>query len=58
MNVTLFTVPLVVAVAVIVFRHRLPHVARSLHHAQRDYRQGTTQATSTPPPASSDDHAA
>lgn len=54
MNVTLFTVPLVIVVAVVVFRHRLPHVARSLHHAQREYRQGTSGGTSAPPAASDD----
>ena len=54
MNVTLFTVPLVIVVAAIVFRHRLPHVARSLHHAQREYRQGAGGTTS-PPPARPDD---
>jgi Sec-independent protein translocase protein TatA len=46
MNLTLFLVPLLIIVVLAVFRGRLPHVARSLHHAQRDYRQGTP-----PPPA-------
>ena len=53
MNVTLFTVPLVIVVAVVVFRHRLPHVARSLHRAQRDYRQGASGPPG--PPTTTDD---
>jgi Sec-independent protein translocase protein TatA len=41
MNLTLFLVPLLIIVVIAMFRGRLPHVARSLHHAQRDYRQGS-----------------
>jgi Sec-independent protein translocase protein TatA len=43
MNLTLFLVPLLIIVVIAVFRGRLPHVARSLHHAQREYRQGPPQ---------------
>ncbi len=45
MDIALFLIPLIIIVFVAVFRGRLPHVVRSLHHAQRDYRHGT------PPPA-------
>jgi hypothetical protein len=48
-NIALFLIPLIVIVFIAVFRGRLPHVARSLHHAQRDYRRGS------PPPAANPD---
>jgi hypothetical protein len=44
-NIALFLIPLIIIVFIAVFRDRLPHVVRSLHHAQHDYRHGT------PPPA-------
>jgi hypothetical protein len=46
-NIALFLIPLLIIVCIAVFRGRLPHVARSLHHAQREYRQG-------PPPSPAD----
>jgi hypothetical protein len=49
MNIALFLIPLLLIVCIAVFRGRLPHVVRSLHHAQQDYRQG-----SPPPPADRD----
>lgn len=50
MNVTLFTVPILIVAAVVVFRNRLPHVARSLHHAQREFRHGAAGAQSAASP--------
>jgi hypothetical protein len=47
-NIALFLIPLLIIVCIAVFRGRLPHVARSLHHAQREYRQGP------PPPSPAD----
>jgi Sec-independent protein translocase protein TatA len=43
-NLTLFLVPLLIIVVLMVFRDKLPHVARSLHHATREYQQGARQA--------------
>ena len=54
MNIALFLIPLIVIVFIAVFRGRLPHVARSLHHAQREYRQGPTPGA-TPPAATNPD---
>jgi Sec-independent protein translocase protein TatA len=45
-NIALFLIPLIVIVFIAVFRGRLPHVARSLHAAQHEYRHGAQ------PPAS------
>jgi Sec-independent protein translocase protein TatA len=42
-NIALFLIPLLIIVCIAVFRSRLPHVARSLHHAQREYRHGSPQ---------------
>jgi hypothetical protein len=53
-NIALFLIPLIVIVFIAVFRGRLPHVARSLHHAQRDYRRGSPPAA-TPPAAGNPD---
>jgi Sec-independent protein translocase protein TatA len=44
MNNALFLIPLLIIVVLAMFRGRLPHVVRSLHHAQREYRQGRPSA--------------
>ena len=41
MSIALGVLIILVVVAVAVFRHRLPHIARSLHLAQREHRSGT-----------------
>lgn len=51
MNVTLFTVPLIIVVAAVVFRGRLPHIGRSLHQAQHEFRHGPSGPSDEQPPA-------
>ena len=48
MSIALGVLIIIVVVAIVMFRNRLPHVARSMHHAQREFRGGGPNSVPDP----------